>query len=164
MNLRLELRYAVLISLLMLLWLALEFMVGLQDTYVAYHPFVTVFALLIPLIGSYRALRSKREELNGQLTFGQGLKTGLWIAVFSALFSVPVQLVFHFVINPDFFDTMIAHAVQQAELHKLDTAQAATQAQSFFCLQSYIPMSFIVTLILGIVFAAIMALVMRNKK
>ncbi len=163
MNLRLELRYAVLISLLMLLWLALEFMVGLQDTYVAYHPFVTVFALLIPLIGNYRALRAKREQQHGKLTFGQGLKTGLWIAGFSALFSIPVQLVFHFVINPDFFDTMIAHAVQQAELNKLNTAQATAHAQSFFCLQSYIPMSFIVTLVLGLVFAAIMALGMRNE-
>ena len=66
-KIRLELRYAMLITLLMLLWLALEFMVGLHDTYIQYHPYVTMFAILIPVVCSRMALKEKQELHNGKL-------------------------------------------------------------------------------------------------
>lgn len=164
MNFRLEIRYAVLISLLMLLWLAIEFMLGLHDNYIQYHPYVTMFALVIPIAGSYLAIKSKREEQNGHITFKQALRTGIVIALFSALFTVPVQLAFHFIINPDFFDNMIAYAVKHAELLKMDAGKATADAQNYFSLSSYITMSFLGTLVFGSLIALILALVMRDRK
>ena len=53
-NVKIEFRYAVLTSLVVLLWLITEYAVGLQDTYIFFHPYVSiVVAIVIPLI-TYR--------------------------------------------------------------------------------------------------------------
>lgn len=163
-NLRIELRYAMLISLLMLLWLAVEFLVGLHDTYIAYHPYFTLLALIIPVVCSRMAVTDKTEELNGRINFKQAFTTGTIVAVLAALFSVPVQLVFHFLINPDFFTGMIDHAIRHAELNNLDVSKATADATAYFNLQSYLLMSFIGTLVFGLLLAAFMAWRMRTVK
>ena len=163
MNLRIEIRYAVLISLLMLLWLSLEFMIGLHDTFIDYHPYVTMLALIIPVVCSRLALTAKKEELNNKLTFKQAFATGFLTSLFAAILSIPVQLTFHFLINPDFFDNMIANSVKHAELMKMHVAQAKLQAQQYFSLNSYIVMSFFGTLIFGTIIAFVMARIMRTE-
>lgn len=61
MKLPLELRYALLISFSMLLWLAVETLVGLHDKYINLHPVVTMFAMLIPIVFSHMAVKEKKE-------------------------------------------------------------------------------------------------------
>jgi len=164
MNLKIEIRYAVLMSLLMLLWLSLEFMVGLQDTYIQYHPYVTMFALIIPIVCSRMVLRDKLEQLNGKIDFKQGLKTGIMVVVFAALLSIPVQLAFHFLINPDFFDDMRAYSINRAMMLGLDVAKAKVDAIAYFNLLSYLLQSFFGTLIFGSIIATVMAWRMRTDK
>lgn len=163
-NSRIEIRYAVLISLLMLLWLALEFLVGLHDTFIAYHPYITMLALIIPVVCARLAVKEKTEELNGRINFKQAFTTGAIVAALAAVFSLPVQVVFHLLINPDFFDNMIASAVKRAELNHLDVAAASADATAYFNLQSYLLMSFAGTLIFGLLIAAFMAWRMRTIK
>lgn len=164
MNLKIEIRYAVLMSLLMLLWLSLEFMVGLQDTYIQYHPYVTMFALIIPIVCSRLVLLDKLEQLNGKIDFKQGLKTGIMVAIFAALLSIPVQLAFHFLINPDFFDDMRAYSINRAMVLGMDVAKAKADAIAYFNLLSYLLQSFFGTLIFGSIIAAVMAWRMRTDK
>lgn len=164
MNYKIEIRYAVLISLLMLLWLCLEFMIGLQDKYISYHPYVTMLSLIIPIVCSRMVLVEKLEELNGKIDFKQGLKIGVTVAVFAAFLSVPVQLAFHYLINPDFFDDMRAYAINRAMLLGMDVAKAKAEAVSYFNLTSYILQSFFGTLIFGSIIAAIMAWRMKTDK
>ncbi len=164
MNLKLELRYAVLMSMLMLLWLSLEFLVGLHDTYIQFHPYITMFSLVIPVVCSRMVLRDKKEDLNGKISFQQGLRTGLTVTVMAAFFAIPVQLIFHFLINPDFFDSMRAYAVNRAMLLNMDVAKAKADAISYFNLTSYILMSFFGTLVFGSIIAALMAWRMKTHK
>lgn len=161
MNLKIEIRYAVLMSLLMLLWLSLEFMVGLQEQY---HRYVTMFALIIPIVCSRMVLRDKLEQLNGKIDFKQGLKTGITVVIFAALLSIPVQLAFHFLINPDFFDDMRAYSIKRAMMLGLDVAKAKADAIAYFNLLSYLLQSFFGTLIFGSIIAAAMAWRMRTDK
>ncbi len=100
MNLRVEFRYAILVSLLMLLWLSLEYVVGLHDSYIQFHPYVTMIALLIPIICIRLALVEKKDDLNGRITFKKALISGLIITVFAAIFAVPVQYLFHTIYQP----------------------------------------------------------------
>lgn len=164
MNFKLELRYATLISLLMLLWLSIEFLVGLHDTYIQYHPYITMFSLIIPVVCSRMVLRDRLEELNGKMDFKQGLKTGVTVAVFAAFLSVPVQLAFHYLINPDFFDNMRAYSINRATSLGLDVAKAKAEAISYFNLTSYLLQSFFGTLIFGSIIASIVAWKMRTVK
>ncbi len=164
MNFRLEFRYATLMSLLMLLWLSIEFLVGLHDTYIQYHPYITMFSLIIPVVCSRMVLRDKLEDLNGKMDFKQAFKTGIIVVGFAAFLSVPVQLAFHFLINPDFFDNMRAYSINRAASLGLDAVKAKADAISYFNLTSYILLSFFGTLIFGSAIAAMAAWKMRTVK
>lgn len=152
----LELRYALLISFTMLLWLAVEALVGLHDKYIQWHPVVTMFALVIPIVFSRMAIKEKREALGGQISFKQAFITGLIIASLTALLAVPSQVVFHMWINPDFFDSMIAAAVA----HGIGASEAA----KYFNLTSYMVQSAFGSLIFGSLLALVMAFIFRTKK
>jgi hypothetical protein len=156
MSFRIELKAAMLITLLMLLWLSFEFMVGLHDRFIAYHPYLTMLALVIPVIVTRSAIVSKREELKGQISFRQALVSGLTIAVMCAVFAIPAQLIFHYLINPEFFDTMIKYAVENDK-------SSPEEAAHYFNLQSYLIQSVMGTLIFGVVIALVAAYMLRTK-
>ena len=157
MKIPLELRYALLISFGMLLWLALEAVVGLQDKYIAYHPYVTMFAVLIPVVFSRMAVKEKKENLGGSITFKQALLTGLYITAITAVLAAPVQLIFHYWINPYFFEDMINYAVSHGK-------SSPEQAAMYFNLTSYTIQSVVGTFVFGSIVALVVALVMRTKK
>ena len=163
-NWRIEIRYAVLINLLMLLWLATEFLVGLHDTFIQFHPYVTMLAIVIPVACSRLAISAKTEELNGKISFKQAFVTGAVIAVLSAVLMVGTQYVFHALINPDFFDNMVAYSVKQAELKGIDTATATTDAQRYFNLTAYLLQSSIFALVFGLLLALFWAWRLRTEK
>ena len=157
MKLRIELKAAVLITLLMLLWLALEFMIGLQDQFIACHPYVTMVTLVIPVIISRMALFTKRDkELHGSISFWQAFKSGIIIALLSTLLAIPTQYIFHYLINPDFFDAMIKYAVANRK-------STPEQAANYFNFQSYLLQSVGGTMVTGVVIALISAYMLRTK-
>jgi len=162
-NLRIETRYAVLISLLMLLWLAVEFMIGLHDSYIQYHPYVTLLAIFIPIICSRMAIMEKTEMLNGKISFKQAFTTGFLIAFFAAVLAIPSQVIFHKLINPDFFDSMIAYAGKRAEGLNMDRAKAVEEAKMYFNLTSYIIQSGLGTLVIGTLISLFMAWRMKTE-
>lgn len=159
MNFRIELRYAMLISLLMLLWLSGEFMIGFQDNpqLIPFHPVVSFFSIIIPVVCGWLTVRDKREMLDDKITFGQAFVAGFVTTAFAAMLSIPVQLVFHYFINPDYFITMINFAVEQ----KKATYDAA---QVYFNLKSYIFQSVLGTLVVGSMVALVMAWRMSTPK
>lgn len=149
MNLKIQIRYAVLITLLMLLWLSLEYMIGLQDEYVAYHPYVTMLALIIPVYGIRKALKDIQDEEPRPLPFRQAFMIGFIITIMAAVLSIPTQLIFHQLINPDFFQNMKDYAVKHAAELNEDVEKAKRTADLYFNLSSYILQAVIGTLISG---------------
>lgn len=164
MNLKIEIRYAVLISLLMLLWLALEFLVGLHDKYIQYHPYVTMFALVIPVVCSRLAIKEKIRQLNSSITFKQAFLTGFLIALFAAILAIPIQLIFHKLINPSFFQNMIDYSIVRATSLGMNVAKAKQEATMYFNLMSYMMQCFFGTLFFGTIIALILAWRMRTVK
>lgn len=157
-NLRIEFKYAILISLLMLLWLALEFMVGLhEEPLMAYHPIVTWFALLIPIVCARMAVKEKMEQLGDKITFKQAFLTGFLVAFFAAVLAIPCQLTFNKLINPDFFSNMIIYAVNTGK------AKSYEEAALYFNPTSYIIQAGLGTLVFGTIIAAITAWRMRTN-
>jgi hypothetical protein len=164
MKMMLELRYAILLTLLTLLWLAVEFMVGLQDKYAGLHLAATILAFIIPVVVYRLAIKEKREQLNGRITFRQALQAGLLITALSAVFVIPEQLIFHTLINPDFFDSMIHQAVLRASQTNKDVNEARAAAEMYFNLKSYVIESVLVTLLAGSIIAFAAALRMQTPK
>ena len=140
----------------MLLWLSLEYMVGLQDTYIAFYPYVSLLSVVIPVVCYRMALKEKIEKL-GKLTFKQAFISGLIITLFTCLLAVPVQLVFHKFINPDFFETMIQYSAKSSKL-PIETAAM------FYNIGSSIIESVLFTIVTGIIISLVFALWMRTEK
>ncbi len=157
MKIPLPLRYALFISLCMLLWLAFEALVGLHDKYIAYHPYLSMLSVFIPVVFGYLAVKDKRSQLDGTITFKQALLTGVAVVVITAVLAVPVQLVFHYWINPYFFEDMIEYAVNNGK-------STPEQAAMYFNITSYIIQSVLGTLVFGNIIALVVALLMRTKK
>jgi hypothetical protein len=157
-NFRIEIRYAVLSSLLMLLWLAIEYMVGLQDTYIQYHPYVNILSfILIPIVCIRLALNDKREQLNGKLSFKQAFITGFLVTFFAAIFFIPCQIIFYKWINPDFFDDMIARLVSAGDVHR-------DEVDLYYNLTATIIRSGFLTLVFGTAIAAATAWSKQTEK
>ena len=149
-NFRIEVRFGVLYSLLMLLWLSLEFMIGLQDKYIPLHPYINILSfIIIPAVCIRLGLNDKLEAQDGKLTFRQAFTTAFLIIFFASILSIPCQIVFHKLINPDFFDDMTQYAIKHADNLKLDVSQARRDAEMYFNLTSYIIQSGLLTLVFG---------------
>ena len=82
MSLRIELRYAILSALILLLFLILEFVAGFQDTLIAYHPYVSLLAFIIPVFTYRMALIEKIDQKFGKLTLAQAVFCGLITTLF----------------------------------------------------------------------------------
>ncbi len=148
----------------MLLWLATEFLIGLHDQLIQYHPYISILVVFIPVVCSRLAISAKAEELNGKITFKQALVTGVIVAVTAAIFMIGTQFIFHTLINPDFFDNMVKYAVKRADLNGTSLDQATIDAQRYFNLTSYLLQSSIFTLLFGLVLALFWAWRLRTVK
>lgn len=152
MPFKLEFKYASLIGIAMILWLWGEKIVGLHKEHIEYHPYVTMFAVLFPIIGTTMALKEKRAENGGYLTFKQGFLTGFGVALIGTPMAILIQFIFHKFINPDFFTDMIAYA--EAHDHP--------GSEEYFNLKSYMIQAAMGPLVGGTVISAILAWV--NKR
>ena len=158
MSIKIELRYSVLTSLLVLLWLILEYMTGLQDTYIAWHAVISLLlSVIIPAVTYRLALKEKIEEKFNKLSFRQALLSGFLMTIFTSIFTVPVQWVFLKYVNPDFLESMIAYTVS-------GRGARAEQAAMYLNHTSYIIESAIITLVIGLVLSIILAFRMRTVK
>ena len=155
MNIKIEFRYSVLTALLLLLWLLIEYVAGLQDNYIAFHPYVSLLAYAIPVFTFRLALLDKMEQKSGGLTYGQAFLCGFIMTIFFCALTVPVQLVFHKYINPDFFSNMILYTVKNSK-------QSPEQAALFFNLKSYIAESVVANFVMGIIISAVLTFKMRT--
>lgn len=150
---RTEIKYALLISLLTLLWLAMEYMLGLQDTYIQFHWYCSLLAIAIPILCIQRAIEEKRQTQDGHITFKQALLTGFMTTFFAAVLSAPIQVIFHQLINPYFFETMMTYTLSRAQHLHLNINEARQEAELYFNLTSYIIQSGFGTLFLGTIIA-----------
>ncbi|MBL0308775.1 MAG: DUF4199 domain-containing protein [Bacteroidetes bacterium] len=157
MYLKIIVRYSVLLSLLMLLWLSLEYMVGLHDRFIAYQPYVTLLAVGISIFCIHRALIEVQKEALHRLTFRQAFVIGFIITLISAVLAIPVQIIFHQLINPDFFQNMKEYSVKHAIELNEDVERAKLQAESYFNLTSYLLQSVLGTLVSGTVISLVLA-------
>ena len=156
-NIKIEIKWAIIFTLMMLLWMALERLAGLHDKNIEYHPIVTNF-VAIPAIAVYvLALLDKRKNyFDGKMTYKQGFLTGLIMTLFITALSPLTQILTVTVITPEYFTNMIEYSVEQGKM----TREAA---ETNFNLNSYLLQTVIFTPVMGIVTTAIVAIFTRKK-
>ncbi|MGQ4275619.1 DUF4199 domain-containing protein [Pseudidiomarina sp. E22-M8] len=152
-----ELKWGVLFSGAILLWLVIERVAGLHAEHIEYHRYFTSLFAIVAIVIYVLALRDKRASLpNQEMRWAQGFVSGLIIAVVVAVLSPLLQIIAHYLISPNFFANMQAFTISEGMM------EPAT-AREYFSLQSYIIQSVIGALIMGVITSALVAFFLRTK-
>lgn len=154
---RIEIKWAIIFSVSMLLWMIGEKMLGLHDERIADHTFYTSFFAIVA-IGIYLlALFDKRKNYHrGYMTWQEGFKSGAIITLVIVLLSPLVQLITTKLITPDFFVNISEYSVVSGEMTR-------EEAEAYFNLKNYLIQSMVWAAIFGIITSAITALILRKR-
>ncbi|MFA7445956.1 MAG: DUF4199 domain-containing protein [Flavobacteriaceae bacterium] len=158
-TIKIEIKWAVIFSLMTLLWMLLEKLTGLHSTHIDKHAYISnLFA--IPAILIYvLALKDKKKNFyNGQISYRQGITSGIILSVIIALLYPLVQWIISYVITPEYFPNAIAYS--------LETGYYKTQeeAETFFNFKSYVIFGAVWALFMGIITSLIVMLFLKSKK
>lgn len=151
-----EIKWGVIFSVMGLLWLTLEYLVGLHDSLIAWHPILTNLVAIPSVIIMVLAILEKRRVLGGRITFGQAFLCGLGVSIVVALLSPVTQFIFHRLINPGYFENAIRYVVTQGKA-------SLEQAQGLFNLQSYMIQSVLAALIIGSITSLVIAAMIKKE-
>lgn len=159
----LEFKYAFLISVFTLIWIAFEQLLGLQDEYVEWHKIVTNFSLIIPTIGIWLALKDFKQAKITKYNFQKGFGIGFRITLINTVLIVPIVFAFYSFINPDWPFTMMNKAKLEALESGQDPLKAVEEARSYFSLKYYLIQSVVGTFIFGTLISSIIAFWIKNR-
>jgi len=153
---KLELRWAVIFTLAMWVWMLIERLFGLHSTRIEEHAIYTNVFAIVAITIYVLALRDKRDRVYGGLiSWGQAFKCGLLISVFVALLTPLSQWVIHTLISPHFFTNMADYAVQNGLME-------ATAAAQYFSLQSYMLQAVLGAFVMGLLTSLVVAFFVRR--
>ncbi len=156
-NLRIELNWAVIFIIAQLVWVALERLAGLHDTYIAKHAvFTNLFILVAITIYALALLDKRKNYYGGHMSYKQGFISGLYITAIVTLLSPLSQVVVSMVISPAYFENAINYAVQSNQMSR-------EEAEAYFSLSSYIIQGLIFAPIAGVFTSALVSFFVKKK-
>jgi len=153
----LEIKWGIIFTVMMLLWMVGERLSGLHDTYIEYHATVTNF-VMIPAIAIYvLAILDRRRHTEGKkFSYLQGFVSGCIVTLVVSILAPLSQYITSVYITPEYFENATAYAVETAQMTEED-------AKEFFNLKNYMIITVFFTPITGVVTSAIVALFTRRK-
>lgn len=157
-NIKIEFKWAIIFSIMGLLWMVLEKLSGLHSTYIDYHLYLTNLFAIPAILAMVLALKNKKRSFyNGQMTYQQGLVSGVILSLIIALLSPFTQWITSYVITPEYFPNVIKRSV---ELGYYTTTE---EAQANFNFKNYAIQGAIGALVMGFVTTAIAMIFIRSK-
>ena len=158
-NLKIEFKWAIIFSIMGLVWMLLEKLSGLHSKYIDYHLYLTNLFAIPAIIVMVLALKNKRDKYyNGQMTYKQGLICGTILSLFIALISPLTQWITSFVISPEYFPNVIKRSVE------LGYYKTTAEAKSHFNFKNYAIQGAIGAFIMGVVTTAIAMIFIKKSK
>lgn len=87
-NIKIEIKWAIIFSVVGLLWMVLEKLTGLHGKYIDYHLYLTNLFAIPAIIVMVMALKDKKKNFyNGQMSYKQGLISGTILSIIIAVLS-----------------------------------------------------------------------------
>jgi len=157
---KIELRWGILFSLALMIWGFIEKNIGWHDKYID-SQLGNHFLVLIVFYAViyYFGIREKRKSYyHGIMNWKEAFISGAMISVIIAILSPLTQFFIYHYISPDYFQQMIAYQV-----HKTVMPMSENSAVLFFSMKGYIIQAIFTSLSLGLIMAALMALVLKRK-
>ncbi len=154
-----EIKWALIISTLSVIWFLLERIIGFHDTYITYQLLSSFTFFLVTIYLYYLALKEKDTSFyHSKMQWKQGFISAIYISFLLALFSVLCYYICYVFISPDFFENAIKNATK-------NNANNLENATNYFNLASYIKQGVFSSLSFGVVIgAAVSYFLTKNKK
>lgn len=157
-NIKIEIKWAIIFTVVALLWMLLEKMCGLHGKYIDYHLYLTNLFAIPAIIVMVMALKDKKNSFyGGQMNYKQGLISGIILSVFIALLSPVSQWITSFIITPEYFPNVIKRSVE------LGYYNTTAEAEANFNYQNYAIQGAIGALVMGILTTAIAMIFIRTR-
>ncbi|WP_026904546.1 DUF4199 domain-containing protein [Pedobacter glucosidilyticus] len=157
-SLKIEIKWAIIFSVVVLLWMVLEKLCGLHGKYIDYHLYLTNLFAIPAIAVMVMALKDKKRSFyNQQINYKQGLISGIILSVFIALLSPLTQWITSFIITPEYFPNVIKRSVE------LGYYKTTVEAQTNFNYQNYAVQGVIGALVMGIITTVIAMIFLRTK-
>jgi hypothetical protein len=157
-NIKIELKWAIIFSLMTLLWMLIEKLSGLHAAHINLHMYLTnLYAIPAITVMTLALLDKKRNFYNQQISYKQGLLSGIVLSLIIALLSPLTQAITTYLITPEYFPNAINYSV------KMGYYPTTALAEAQFNFKTYALQGLMGALIMGIVTTAIAMLVVRTK-
>jgi hypothetical protein len=158
-QIKIEVKWAILFSVMGLFWMVLEKLCGLHGKYIDYHLYLTNLFIIPAIWVMVLALKDKKKNFyKGQMTYKQGLISGIILSFLIALLSPLTQWITSYVITPEYFPNVIKRSVE------LGYFKTVAEAEANFNYPNYAKQGAIGALIMGTVTTAIAMIFIRTKK
>ncbi len=157
-SIQIEIKWALIFTIVGLLWMVLEKLVGLHDTYIDYHIYLTNLFAIPAIVMMVLALKDKKKNFfGGEMSYKQGMKSGILLSIFIGFLSPLAQWVTTNVITPDYFPNVIQRSVELG--YYATTADAEAQ----FNYQNYAIQGALGAIVMGFITTAIAMIFIRSK-
>lgn len=156
---KIEIKWALIFVAVTLLWMLLEKLTGLHSTYIDYHLYLTnLFAIPAILVYIFALKDKKKNFYGGQITYKQGLMSGIIITLIIALFSPLTQWIVSYVITPEYFTNVIQRSLETGYY------ETRAEAEANFNYRNYAVQSAMGTLVMGLITTMVVMLFLRTPK
>lgn len=157
-SIKTEIKWAILFSVMTLIWMLLEKLSGLHGQYIDYHLYLTNLYAIPAIWLMVLALKEKKRiAYNGQINYLQGLKSGIVLSIFIALLSPLTQWITSYVITPEYFPNVIKRSVE------IGYFKTTAEAEANFNYANYAKQGAIAAFVMGLITTAIAMVFIRTK-
>jgi len=153
-----EVKWGFVFSLVGLVWMLLEKVTGLHGQYIDYHLYLTNLFAIPAVVIMVLALKDKKKNFyNGDMTYSEGMLSGVVLSLVIAILSPLTQAITSFIITPEFFPNVIKRSVE------LGFYATEEDAASYFNYGNYARQGFLMSLMMGVITTAIVMIFIRSK-
>lgn len=154
---KIELKWAVIFSACLLIWMYFEKTMGWHDEKVKFQPIYTMlFGFIAIVIYVLALVEKKKEYYESKIDWKQGFLSGAILSLLVAFFTPVVLFVTFEYISPDYFTNIINYKIENSKMTLED-------AQKYFSLSNYMYTNTFSTLSNGIVISAIISFFIKSK-
>lgn len=158
-SIKIEIKWAIIFSIMGLVWMLLEKLSGLHSTYIDYHLYLTNLFAIPAIWVMVLALKEKKKVFyNGNITYLQGLLSGIVLSIIIALISPLTQWITSYIITPEYFPNVIKRSVE------IGYYKTTAEAEANFNYSNYAIQGAIAAFVMGLVTTAIAMIFLRTKK
>ena len=156
---KIEFKWAILFSIMGLVWMLLEKLSGLHSTYIDYHLYLTNLFAIPAIWLMVLALKEKKKVyFDGNITYVQGLVSGIILSVIIALLSPITQLITTYLITPEYFPNVIKRSVE------IGYYKTTAEAEANFNYSNYAVQGAIAAFVMGLLTTSIAMIFIRTRK